>query len=145
MEENKKNIMSIGYEQTETKKIEIDIYGIRFEIDKEKILEKDINKVSNNPEQELEEVLGTGAVEKINNKRISDGYNKMTIDVAVKVLSFVYATYIEAVTNPLIDNIDDIVEKQKNRAKNIYGGNREERRNHNRNNNYRRNRNYRRY
>ena len=52
MEENKKNIMSIGYEQTDIEKIEIDIYGIRFEIYKEKILEKDVNKVSNNPEQE---------------------------------------------------------------------------------------------
>lgn len=145
MEENKKNIMSIGYEQTETKKIEIDIYGIRFEINQEKILEKDVNKASNNPEQELEEILGAGAVEKINNKRISDGYNKMTIDVAVKVLSFIYATYVEAVTNPLIDNIGDVVERQKNRAKNIYGGNREDRRNYNRKNNYRRNRNYRRY
>jgi hypothetical protein len=143
MKEKNKNIMSIGYEQTD-EKVEIDIYGIRFEIDKEKILEKDVNKVSNNPEQELEEILGAGAVEKINNKRIADGYKKMTIDVAVKVLSFVYAKYIESATNPLIDNINDVVEKQKSRAENMYGENREIRRNYNKNN-YRRNRKHRRY
>ena len=139
MEENKKNIMKIGYEQTD-ENVEIDIYGIRFEIDKKKILEKDVKNVSSNPEKELEEILGKGSVEKINNKRVADGYEKMTIDVAVKVLSFVYASYIEATTNPLIDNIDNVVEKQVERAKNMYGENREIRRNYNRNNNYRRNR-----
>lgn len=144
MEENKKNIMKIGYEQTD-ENVEIDIYGIRFEIDKKKILEKDVKNVSSNPEKELEEILGKGSVEKINNKRVADGYEKMTIDVAVKVLSFVYASYIEATTNPLIDNIDNVVEKQVERAKNMYGENREIRRNYNRNNNYRRNRKYRRY
>lgn len=144
MEENKKDIMKIGYEQTD-ENVEIDIYGIRFEIDKKKILEKDVKNVSSNPEKELEEILGKGSVEKINNKRIADGYEKMTIDVAVKVLSFVYASYIEATTNPLIDNIDNVVEKQIERAKDMYGENREIRRNHNRNNNYRRNRKYRRY
>ena len=144
MEENKKDIIKIGYEQTD-ENVEIDIYGIRFEIDKKKILEKDVKNVSSNPEKELEEILGTGSVEKINNKRIVDGYEKMTIDVAVKVLSFVYASYIEATTNPLIDNIDNVVEKQVERAKNMYGENREIRRNYNRNNNYRRNRKYRRY
>ena len=144
MEENKKNIMKIGYEQTD-ENVEIDIYGIRFEIDKKKILEKDVKNVSSNPEKELEEILGKGSVEKINNKRVADGYEKMTIDVAVKVLSFVYASYIEATTNPLIDNIDNVVEKQVERAKNMYGENREIRRNYNRNNNYRGNRKYRRY
>lgn len=144
MEENKKNIMKIGYEQTD-ENVEIDIYGIRFEIDKKKILEKDVKNVSSNPEKELEEILGKGSVEKINNKRVADGYEKMTIDVAVNVLSFVYASYIEATTNPLIDNIDNVVKKQVERAKNMYGENREIRRNYNRNNNYRRNRKYRRY
>lgn len=143
MEENKKDIMRVGYEQTD-ENVEIDIYGIKFEINKEKILEKNINNVSNNPEKELEEILGSGAVEKINNKRIADGYKKMTMDVAVKVLSFVYARYVEATTNPLIDNINEVVEKQTERAKNMYGGNREVRRNYNRSN-YRRNKNYRRY
>lgn len=144
MEENKKDIMKIGYEQTD-ENVEIDIYGIRFEIDKKKILEKDVKNVRSNPEKELEEILGKGSVEKINNKRIADGYEKMTIDVAVKVLSFVYASYIEATTNPLIDNIDNVVGKQVERAKNMYGENREIRRNYNRNNNYKRNRKYRRY
>lgn len=142
MGENNKDVMSIGYEQTELDKMEIDIYGIRFEINREKILEKDVNNVSNDPEKELDEVLGAGAVEKINNKRIADGYKKMTIDVAVKILSFVYARFVEATTNPLIDNINNVCEKQKNRAKNMYE---KDRRNYNRNNNYRRNRNYRRY
>ena len=142
MGENNKDVMSIGYEQTELDKMEIDIYGIRFEINREKILEKDVNNVSNDPEKELYEVLGAGAVEKINNKRIADGYKKMTIDVAVKILSFVYARFVEATTNPLIDNINNVCEKQKNRAKNMYE---KDRRNYNRNNNYRRNRNYRRY
>lgn len=143
MKENNKEIMSIGYEQTD-EKLEIDIYGIRFEINKEKILEKDINNIDKDPENELEEILGTGAVEKINNKRILDGYKKMTVDVAIKVLSFVYAKYVETATNPLINNINDVVEKQIDKAKNIYGENREVRRNYNKNN-YRRNKKHRRY
>ena len=132
MKEIKDNVISIGYEQTD-KKVEIDIYGIRFEINRERILEKDTKNIEEvNPEKEIEDVLGNGAVEKINNKRVSDGYSKMTVDVAIKILSFIYARYIEATTNPLIDNIDGVIEKQTNRARNMYGQNREQRRTYNR-------------
>lgn len=131
MKENKDNVISIGYEQTD-EKVEIDIYGIRFEINK-KILDKDTKNIGNgNPEEEIEDVLGNGAVEKINNKRVLDGHSKMTVDVAIKILSFIYARYIETTTDPLIDNIDGVIEKQKNRAQNMYGQNREQRRTYNR-------------
>lgn len=132
MKEIKDNVISIGYEQTD-EKVEIDIYGIRFEINKEKILDKDTKNIEGvNPEKEIEDVLGNGAVEKINKRRVLDGYPKMTVDVAIKILSFIYARYIEATTNPLIDNIDGVIEKQKNKAQGMYEQNREQRRAYNR-------------
>ena len=132
MKEIKDNVISIGYEQTD-EKVEIDIYGIRFEINKEKILDKDTKNIEGvNPEKEIEDVLGNGAVEKINKRRVLDGYPKMTVDVAIQILSFIYARYIEATTNPLIDNIDGAIEKQKNKAQGMYGQNREQRRAYNR-------------
>lgn len=132
MKEVKNNVMSIGYEQTD-KRFEIDIYGIRFEINNEKILEKDTKNIENkDPEKEIDDVLGNGAVEKINNKRVSDGHSKMTIDVAVKILSFIYSSYVKATTDPLIESMDEVFEKQKKRAQDMYGQNREQRRKYNR-------------
>ena len=133
-------IMNVGYEDTD-EKVEIYIYGLKFEINKEKILEKDIENIEvSNIEEDMNDVLGDGAVEKINNKRILDGYTKMTIDVELKILSYVYARYIETATNPVIENYSNVIEKQKNKVLNMYTQKNEK-------NNYKRNRrnNYRRY
>lgn len=140
------NVMKFGYEDTD-KKIEVNLYGMIFEINKEIIVNKDINNLKENDEiqieNEIEEILGKGSIEKINNKRIIDGYKKMTLDVEIAVLTCVYKTYINATTGNMIDEIQDTNKQMEYRARNINETNREQRRN-NRKNNYRRNR-YRRY
>lgn len=136
-----KEIMNVGYEDTD-EEVEIYIYGLKFEINKEKILEKDMENIEvSNIEEDMNDVLGDGAVEKINNKRILDGHAKMTVDIELKILSYVYARYIETATNPVIENYYNVIEKQKNKVLNMYTQKNEER------NNYRRNRRrkYRRY
>lgn len=142
-----RKIMKFGYEDTD-QKIEIDLYGLVFEINKERILNKDINSVNSNDEEkikdEIEDILGKGTIEKINNKRINDGYNEMTLDVEVAVLTCIYKTYIEFTTGQMIDGINNSNNKMLNEAQNMNSYNREERR-YNRNNYRRNNGRYRRY
>lgn len=142
-----RKIMKFGYEDTD-QKIEIDLYGLVFEINKERILNKDINSVNSNDEEnikdEIEDILGKGTIEKINNKRISDGYNEMTLDVEVAVLTCIYKTYIEFTTGQMIDGINNSNNKMLNEAQNMSNYNRQDRR-YNRNNFRRNNGRYRRY
>lgn len=142
-----RKIMKFGYEDTD-QKIEIDLYGLVFEINKERILNKDINSVNSNDEEkikdEIEDILGKGTIEKINNKRINDGYNEMTLDVEVAVLTCIYKTYIEFTTGQMIDGINNSNNKMLSEARNMSNYNREERR-YNRNNYRRNNGRYRRY
>ncbi len=147
--ENKR--LSFGYEDI-YKKIEVEIFGLIFEINKEKIEDKDIKIINENDEdivkREIEDLIGLGAIEKINNKAISDGYSKMTLAEEVKVLTFLYITYMNYTTNGMMDDINCASEKIEARAmkmKDRSNINREERRNYNKNQ-YRRNRRgYRRY
>lgn len=137
--------LSFGYEDTD-KKIEVELYGLIFEINKEKIVDKDINNINENDENEVEneikELIGENSIEKINNKRKNDGYKEMTLDVEVAVLTCIYKAYITATSGTMIDEIlntnKEIEEKVRNNA-----SNREQRRNYNRN--HRRNYRYRRY
>lgn len=139
--ENKR--LRFGYEDTD-KKIEIDLYGLIFEINKEKIVDKDINNIDerneNEVENEIKELIGEDSIERINNKRKNDGYEKMTLDVEVAVLTCIYKAYITATSGTMIDEIintnKEIEEKVKNNAIN-----REQRRTYNKN----RRRNYRHY
>jgi len=141
--ENKR--LSFGYEDTD-RKIEIELYGLVFEINKDRILNKDIEKINENDEEaiekEIEDIIGSGSVEKINNKRLSDGYNKMTLDVEIAVLTCIYKTYITATSGTMVDEIIETNRNMENRVKDLGNVNRVERRNYNRNQ-YRRN--YRRY
>lgn len=131
-----RKIMKFGYEDTD-QKIEIDLYGLVFEINKERILNKDIKKVNENSndeekiEEEIEDIIGKGAIERINNKRINDGYKEMTLDVEVAVLTCIYKTYIEFTTSQMIDGISNSNNKMLKEAKNINNYNIEERYNRN--------------
>lgn len=123
-------VMKFGYEDTD-KKIEVELYGLVFEINKEKIVDKDIKELDGNDEtkieNEIEDILGKGTIEKINNKRMSDGYSKMTLDVEVAVLTCIYKAYITATTGNMIDEINNTSKEMENRAKGM--NNREQRRN----------------
>lgn len=132
-------IMKFGYEDTD-KKIEVELYGLVFEINKEKILDKNTDTLNSNDEQvienEIKDIIGEDAIEKINNKRKADGYNEMTLDVEIAVLTCLYKAYMTASADTLVDGINQTTNKYANVFENKKY-NRYERRNYNRNN-YRR-------
>lgn len=139
--------VSFGYEDTD-QKIEVDIYGLVFEINKKNIVDKDLkdlNEDEDTIEREIREVIGKDSIEKINSKRLEDGHEKMTLDVEIAVLTCIYKAYITATSGNMINEIIEKNKELENKARNLSGNiNREQRRNYNRNN-YRRNKNYRRY
>ena len=141
--ENKKRL-SFGYEDTD-KSIEIDLYGLVFEIknldDIEEIKSLDRNN-SNVIEAQIEKLLGTGSIAKINEKRRKDGYRELDLNIELNILGCIFETYAKSMSNNVfkrVANAVDDVNKDINSAMN-----REQRRNYNRNQ-YRRSRNYRRY
>ena len=83
--ENKR--ISFGYEDTD-KKIEVDFYGLTFEINnldsigELKKLDQDNEDVI---EAQLEKILGIGAIEKINRKRVSDGYKELDLNIELNM------------------------------------------------------------
>lgn len=119
--------MRIGYENTD-KKIEIEIYGLKFEI-------KNVNSIKNFEDVEdddlnglekmIESVLGKGSIEKINEQRKKDGYEEIDSSVALNLLIGIYQTY----TSEYTENILQPFEKSINRINNF---NRETRRYNNR-------------
>lgn len=143
MEDKKR--LSFGYEDTD-KSIEIELYGLVFEIknlDNMKELENlDTNNI-NVIEAQLEKILGEGSIDKINKKRVSDGYKKLDLNIELGILGCVFETYAKSMTGNVLGRVTKAVDDiNKDINTNM---NREQRRNYNRNNNYRRNRNYRRY
>ena len=117
--ENK--VMKFGYEDTD-QKIEVEIYGLVFEINKRNIVNKDIKNIEENEdyvEQEIRDVIGENSIEKINNKRLKDGYEKMTLDVEIAVLTCIYKAYITATSGNMIDNIIKTNKEMEDKAKNI--------------------------
>lgn len=122
--------MKIGYENTD-KKIEIEIYGLTFEIknveklkEYEEVEDNDLNGL----EKMIETVLGDGAIDKLNEQREKDGYSKIDNKVAINLLvgiSQVYMTdYTNQIMQPLEKNINRITKYNKrynNRGKRKYG------------------------
>ena len=49
-------------------------------------------------ENEIENILGEGSIQKINKKRIQDGYEEMNLEVELGVLGFVFETYADVLT-----------------------------------------------
>lgn len=137
--------VSFGYEDTD-QKIEVDIYGLVFEINKKNIVDKDLNDIDEEEdsiEREIKELIGEDSIEKINNKRLEDGYGKMTLDVEIAVLTCIFKAYITATSGNMIEEIINKNKELENKARNLDREiNREQRRKYNRNQ-YRRN--YRRY
>lgn len=103
-------MIKIGYEQTD-KKIEIDIYGLIFEISKE------IENINSNYEEiedykdVIDKVLGDGATDKINEKRKSDGYGEIDTQVFLAIISTAMNAYVNASTQPINNMIDNYEDK----------------------------------
>lgn len=127
------NIKRFGYEDTD-KKIEIEIYGLRFTINTKNILEKDIKDIEKDNKEtllkEIDDLLGANAVNKINAKRNKDGYEDMNIDVQLAILGCIYETYVNATTRNIVDGMIKVYNKTTNEFNNL--GNREQRRYNNR-------------
>lgn len=143
MEENKR--LKFSYEDTD-KSIEIDLYGIVFKIENLDSLEEIENldeKDSNAIETQLEKILGEGSIEKINNKRASDGYKKLDLNIELNILGCIFETYAKSTANNVLGRVVKAVGNINNDII-INSSNREQRRNYSRNQ-YRGRRNYRRY
>ena len=132
------NRMKFGYEDTD-KKIEIELYGIVFEIklDNKKI--EELTKIKNDisleeMEKYLDEILGENAVKKINEKRRIDGYKEIDENIALQIFMCVFQAYSES----YIGNITNYMENSNTKLENQYNR-------MNRNVNKYKRRNYRRY
>ena len=143
---NDKKVLSFGYEDTD-KKLEIELYGLVFEIRNLNSIEELENLDKNNYnsiEEQLEKILGKGSIEKINNKRRKDGYKDLDISIELNILGCIMEVYAKSMTNNtlgrVLSSIDDMNKDIDNVINNNF--NRNQRRNYNRN---RGNRNYRRY
>lgn len=139
--------VSFGYEDTD-QRIEVELFGLVFEIDKKNIVDKDLNNIKEEEdsiEREIREIIGRDSIEKINDKRLKDGYEEMTLDVEIAVLTCIYKAYITATSGSMINEIINKNKELENRARILDSEmNREQRRSYNRNQ-YRGRRNYRRY
>ena len=132
-------IMKFGYEDTD-KKIEIDLYGLVFEIknlSNDKIEEfRNFDGNLSEVEKQIEEILGNGTIEKINNKRIADGYDKMGLEVELNILGCIFEAYAKAMTNNTIDRVSKSINDINSKVEGL-NNNRYQRRN-NKYNRYRR-------
>ena len=132
-------IMKFGYQDTD-KKLEIELYGLVFEIKNlsNKKIEKfrNINSDLSELERQIEDILGNGSVEKINNKRIADGYDKMNLEVEVNILGCIFEAYAKAMTNNTIDRVSKSINDINSKVEGL-NNNRYQRRN-NKYNRYRR-------
>lgn len=136
--------ISFGYEDTD-KKIEIELYGLIFEIRNFESIEKlsSMDKNSKNAVEEyIENILGEGSIAKINRKRASDGYKELDLDIELNILACIMEAYTKVTANNFLGRVTRAVEEIDQSTKNKLTQNREMRRNYNKNN--RRNK-YRRY
>lgn len=134
-----KNVYKFGYEDTD-KDILIELYGIEFKVNNmEKIQKlKDIKEDNlNEIENAIGELLGSDAIEKINDKRIKDGYEKMDIRIELAILGCIFQAYSKVMADGVIGKVENSIDDINNRINNF--GNRQQRRYNNRRyNNYRR-------
>lgn len=136
MENNKK--YSFGYKDTD-KKIEIEIYGLVFEIKNLESIEelKKIDKSSIEViEEQIEKILGNGSVDKINKKRETDGYPKIDLNIGLGILGCIFEVYADSMVENTIGKAKNTVDKVNKTIAdfNINKMNREERRKNQRNN-----------
>ena len=99
----------LNYEDTD-RKIELEIYGLIFEVKKEiedidaKEL-KEQNKI--NISEIIDKIFGNGATDKINKKRIQDGYEVMDTQVALTIISYAVNAYVNASVSPINEFINN--------------------------------------
>ena len=105
--------LKLDYKDTD-KKIEVDIYGLIFEIKKgiEEIDTEELKSKKNiNIEEIIDEILGSSSTQKINDKRKEDGYEEMDSQVALTIIGTAVNAYVNASINPVNSVINNYNEK----------------------------------
>lgn len=101
----------LSYKDTD-KSIEVVIYGLNFKIDSkiENLNEEEINEKAKTDEKIIEkiidEILGENAVKQINEQRIKDGHEEMSISVQAQVLNWIINQYAEEVLLPINNTVN---------------------------------------
>ncbi len=140
-----RRIRKFGYEDTD-KKIEIELYGIVFEI-KDLNSIKEIEKLDKSDKNVIEtylrKILGQTCIEKINDKRKDDGYSELSLNVELNILGCIFETYAESMTNGVLGKVNNAIKNANNQMSSYTSNfNREQRRNYNKNNRGYRSRGY---
>lgn len=93
----------IGYNFTD-RKIKVSVYGLEFEVNKS-IEEYDVNTIMKGKNEKqldviIDDLLGNGALTKINKKRVQDGYKEANLEVKITIIAGVVQFYIQELTKP---------------------------------------------
>lgn len=103
----------LSYKDTE-RDINIKIFDLEFKISNkiEKLNVEEIRKQAETDEKVIEniidDILGENATKKINEKRVSDGYEEMSLDVQTQVLNWIIQTYSEEVLRPMRRTVNNM-------------------------------------
>lgn len=114
------NRMKFGYEDTD-KKIEIELYGIIFEIRLNSKKIEELTRIKDEisleeMEKYLDEILGENAVNKINEKRKQDGYKEIDENIALQIFMCIFQAY----SDSYIGNITNYVDNSNKKLENGY-------------------------
>lgn len=145
--ENK--IYNIGYEQTD-KELIVNIYGLDFKIRSMSVeLKSELEELIKDDNEDFEllykiidKMLEIGASEKINDKRLKDGYAKLSLQNIIAIVNLVTKVQAQEIVKEQVQGTEET--KQIFNDYNNQNGNRDYRRYNNRsnNNNGRYNNNY---
>lgn len=137
--ENKKKY-SLDYDELD-EKIEVEICGIKFKMninEIEKVKSEDEENI--NVEEKINKILGRDAINRINEKRLKDGYDELSSNGLTKIIGFIIGIYTEVCARNVINKVKASANTITNEVNNfsMNNMNRAQRRNYNRQNNYRR-------
>lgn len=113
----------LSYKDTE-REIEVKIFDLEFKISNkiEKINTEEIQKQAETDEKIIEkiidDILGENATKKINEKRVQDGYEVMSLDVQTQVLNWIIRQYTEEVLKPVENTVNNIQKYSNNYRRN---------------------------
>ena len=113
----------LSYKDTE-RDINIKIFDLEFKISNkiEKLNVEEIKKQAETDEKVIEniidDILGQDATKKINEKRVSDGYEEMSLDVQTQVLNWIIQAYSEEVLRPMRRTVNNMENYKRGRKLN---------------------------
>lgn len=104
----------IGYEQTD-KELIVEIYGLNFKVRKMSAeLKRELEELTNNKTEDfdmlykvIDKMLEDGASEKINNKRKQDGYDNMSFENIITIVSLIASVQAKEIAKAQIKGVND--------------------------------------